>query len=346
MSLYVSKSRSIVFIEYARPEAPSGSIFDEQTWFLRGASSWPTYRVFVPAAFEADTDVSMVRLFQGLGENGETRIKVELSAVLPDRFPDLDGSQEYSLGISGVASADEVLCVSNQMRRVRFVEDGKDYHVFMPHSLAASDEFREFATAIGNPEIVDAPLEHLTTAVSMRFDSLLPTTDKQVVRTVGDLCDRFIRCVNLWCKANTAVLGDLSGLVSPAYGIGQLKTLYVIAGNAEGRLAHGQLATTGIKSGYSARSLTAEESVRLVSILSGKGEIDEGAAMLFSARSYIASGMDDFALLQLAVAAEMATKRFVRRRAGSLGLSQKTVEAVGLSHKVGRGGVGLRKECG
>lgn len=315
-------SRRIVNVRLTRDEPLHQTSLHDESWLLSAFSSYKDSEVF---AFQEDPDAASDRrqAFSKLAPKDDGSFDLELAVALPDWLPDMGKSQEYTLDVLETEGTVRRLCVSNQMTKLLYVADGEQYHAIFPKSqlwqVYGSND-------LGIP--ADAPTASIKTVVSSRFTIRGTSAHSALETHIDDCIDRLIECLNRVAIANLTVNEDVfPGFLSPNYDRSTFDAVhFVIRGKDPKEFANWRMVTSlSLAMLRPAAQFKDEHVARVRAILSGSTKIDDVRKMMQMARSYAEGGLLEFALLQLVIAAEVATARFVHKMMFNCGVSKSKI---------------------
>ena len=284
-----------------RPQTLSG------TRLLQAITPFRERRVIV--ILGAPKHQNLGRLVSGILPRHDGTFLIEIGAVLSDHLPSLHGQHEYSLAVpASPAHATRQLFFSNQMVRVRWSRDNDPLQVICP--LYRLDELRSGPLA-APPE---AHVEYLSTVVTAQYG--VPGTDPEhalsshIYDAVGD----FVSSINAIANAHCQVAREEWGILTPVYDYGAFDHFYLLIAGADAkRVVQERLALNAFRVGLGSPTYKMQDEATFRSLVSGETSTDDVVFLLRAARSYIEGGILNLALVQLAIAAELATGRFVRQ---------------------------------
>lgn len=312
-------SRRICNVLLARDEPLPGPSLHEHSWLLSAVSTYKDDEVF---AFmqESESPANTGQAFSTILPKEDGTFDLEIGVALPDWLPDMNKSQEYTLNVLDTDGATRVLCVSNQMTKLLYVIDGEQYQAIFPKSLLwtvyASNELKV---------PVDAPQALLKSMASSRFAIRGTSAHEALEEGIEDCIDTLIECLNRIAIANVAVNEEaFPGFLSPNYDRSTFDVAYfILRGKHPSNFANWRMGTSlGLAMLRPTVNFKDEYVAKVRAILSGSTEVDDVRKMMQLARSYAEGGMLEFALLQLVIAAEVATTRFVHKMMIAGGVSK------------------------
>lgn len=314
--------KSIVHIKLVSPDPPMSTMLDDDTWLLRGITTWSDDRIFVFSQFDTEKAVSLSQLFDDLAPRIDGWYDIEFGVILPDLLPSLDGQHEYSISVALPDGSAQQLYLSNVMQRVRYAEDNGLYHALVPSYLPAYLEHYP-----GSVNLSALAREPLKTVVATRFELAPFATNQELVRAVDQLIDQFLARINVLARAVLAVSTDGIVSITPYFDRGVFPYLYcIVRGDVNEQFSHFRLALNAGATVLNPQNLQGEDVKRYRAIASGREQIDETRLLLSAGRKYCSAGSLRFSLLQLMMAAEIATTRFVDDQLLALGVSKASLD--------------------
>lgn len=262
------------------------------------------------------------RIAEGLVARSDGTFVVEVGAVLHDLLP-LPGSQhEYALEVPAERPNDaKQLHFSNQLVRVRYLRDGDPRHLLCP--LYRLAEVRDGHTIAPR----DAPFENLKTFVSARYEMAGSDADDALSSHLEPAILDFIGRINRVIAAHLLVATEQAGLLNPVYDYGSFDYMYLlIAGADPDKRRPERLGLSLHRNSLVTGAYTETEAATFYGYIAGQIEPDDVARLLRSAKGYIEGGVLHLALLQLAIAAELETTRYVHAEYLRRGVSKTKLD--------------------
>lgn len=310
---------TILYIELAVPDAPNESLLDaSKSWLLSGVSSYNDYKIYGFGAAGMKKGDDLGRLFDHLLPRTDGTFELELGVTLPDLLPNLNGHLDYSVEVALSDDDRHQLAVSNQMARINFAKDGAGYHLIFPrYHLDALKEDKTFNLPEGSsPQLLRSTI---TTRFSIPGKDAEDALEEHVERCI----EKFTSLLNRLLASNQMIAEHVHSQFSTAYEATSFPFFYlIIAGETPGRFGHGKLSTHAGKMALNPPNVEQEKAERLLAYLQGAEPIDSIKQMITAARSSFEGGSLQFALLQMVIAAEMATSQYIRSRFLGLGVSR------------------------
>jgi hypothetical protein len=168
----------------------------------------------------------------------------------------------------------------------------------------------------------------LKTMVSSRFAIHGASAHEALEKHIEGCSDRLIECLNRVAIANlTANEHAFPGFLSPNFDKSTFDSMYfIIRGSDPAEFGNWRLATSLSRAMLRPTVEFKNSHVAQVrAILGGSTAIDDVRKMMQMAISYAEGGLLEFALLQLVIAAEVATARFVHKMMISNGVSKTKI---------------------
>ncbi len=315
----------ILTIGLVAPEPPEASNLDaEQSWLLRGVVQLPDRTVLAFLAPGITKDESLGRLFPELDPTDDGQFVIELGVILPDRLPTLEGQADFALEVPKEDGGSLQVCLSNQMTRLRYRISGDVYgHALCPRfalERALSEEPEEVPAQQVSQ---DAHIEHLPTVATCHFEILGSDAEDALEEHLDGCIDQFVVALNQIISAHLMLPGGQEMILNPTYARGSFDYFYLLIRGRDPNMIGGQRITpNAFRSGLNAPDYDEETSGRFLAFINGARQIDDVTRILQSATSYLKAGLNEFALLQLAIAAEIATSRFVHKLLEFAGVSK------------------------
>lgn len=304
-------------IQLAIPEAPEKSSVEDKSWLLRAFAQFPDDHILCFGVPRLTKDESL-RLFPELAPKSEETFTLELGAVLLDRLPTLNGQVDYVLDVPDVHNDDLQLCFSNQMVRLRYKIDDRNCHATCPRMRL--DEVTAKDT-VSVPE--HAHIEYMSTMATCRFDVKGKDADEAIEANIEECIDKFISALNRVVSSQLMLREDDEGFLTPVYDRGSFGYLYLmIQGHDKDQIVAHRIALDARRVALNVRNYDEAEARRFLAYVNGAVPIDDTLRILKAAKSYIDAGLNEYALLQLAIGAEVATSRFVDQLLRAAGVSK------------------------
>jgi len=329
----------ILYMQLYVPKISSVPSLAGKSWLLSAASRLKDRDVYAFADPSIKKDLKLGRVFSNISPKDIDEFTLELGVALPDLFPNLEDKPEFAVEIPS-GGEKYLLCVSNRMAKLRFVE-GSDYcHIIIP---ASSEGTKTEEKNDGKAEVPSAPTageiqisspksfsipesahaEFLKTTVTVRFTIHGVDVEDALSKELENKILLFIDLLNKFALANLMVKKDQPGITTPIYDRQTFDSMYMIVqGKEEEKIGLGRIALNLAKLNLNPASYTPLESKTLTDYLNGENEVDEAQRFLLSAKSYMDGGLLHASLLHLAIAAEIATTRYVRIKMLAAGISK------------------------
>jgi len=277
--------------------------------------------LFVQTSFVPSPDVSVLHLFQDISPCPDDTYELEMGVVLPDLLPNLDGVPEFVVDVA--LESDQLrLFLSNAMGVVRFHIDREPYHALFP--LYAPENLARYPGPVDLTQLAFEPLNTMATA---RWRLPWPQDQSDVLDALGACTQDLVEALNRLAGALLDSLGEQLHFISPAHDRGSLGVAYLVLRGADpDQFAHARFLLSFRRAQVDPHSCSPEVSRRTRDILAAGHPADTVRTLLYAARSYRSAGIPQFALLQLAMAAEIATAQFVRTGWLARGVSRKKLK--------------------
>lgn len=307
-------------IELYAPTAIEAPPVQPATWLLQAITPFRDLRLI--AFLGQPKHENLGRLITGLAPREDGTFLVEFGAILADHLPNLHNQPEYLLHLPETeAHAARDLCFSNQLVRLRFLLNGDPYHLICP--LYRLQRVREGKTAAP----AEAHAEYLKTVVTARYEIPGYDVEDALSSHVDSAVADFIACINHVVAAHLVVAREEWGILTPTYDHGSFEHLYLlIAGADPTKVMPERLALTLFRAALGSSTYTKEDEELFRAAVSGANKNDDAVLFLRSAKSYIEGGTLHLALLQLAIAAEIATMRYVHSEYIRRGVSKTKLQ--------------------
>lgn len=307
----------IIPVQLAIPEPPEKTSIEDKSWLLRAFAQFPDDHILAFGVPELTKDESL-RIFPSLTPEADGRFTLELGAVLLDRLPTLNGQVDYALDVPNIYGDDLQLCFSNQMLRLRYKVEDRNCHAMCPR-IRLDEVMSEDAAPV--PE--HAHIEYLSTVATCRFEINGNEANDAIEENIEKCIDEFISALNQVISAQLMLRKDEEGLLTPVYDRGSFDYLYVmVQGYDKDQVAAHRLVLDVRREALNARNYDEAESKHFLALVNGTVPVDDTLRILKAAQSYIDGGLNEYALLQLAIGAEVATSRFVDKLLRAAGVSK------------------------
>lgn len=294
----------------------------QKSWLLSAVSTFADHQVL---AFFEDGDGGLSNLgkhFSRVHPKPDGTFDLELGAALPDWLPNIeDDCPEYALDVGAGDGKTYEICVSNQMGRMSYVVEGKQHHIVFPRHklwLAYGAEFS------GVP--IDAPEVATRSVATARFSIAGVDTREALEKHVKRCQETLIECLN---KIATSVVAltraRFPTLLAPVYDESTFDAFYLLLrGDRADIITHWRVVSS-LRQGMRRPSMKfdADTTSRMRATLRATENIDDLTRIVHMGRCYAEGGLLEFALLQLVIAAEVATVRFVAQMSGAANSNAK-----------------------
>lgn len=335
-------SSVILYIRLFVPKVKAETALDGKSWLLVSASRLKDLEIYGFADPSKTKNPNLGRVFSNLLPQGKDEFTLELGAILPDLFSNVDGKPDFAVQVDR-SGQQHTLCVSNRMVQLRYSQGDEQWHAIVPQSsgqnTAQSDknpdsDEKPAASAGRNDELLKtleiprgAHATFLKTMATCRFVIHGSDAEDALSKELDEKVSTFIDLLNRFAMANLMVERQQSAITTPIYDRNTLDSLYmIIAGKDEGKFGIGRLGLNIFKLQLNPGDYTAAESAAVRAFLDGSKGVDEARRYLSSAKSYLDGGLLPTSLLHLAIAVEMATTRFVHAKLLAAGVSKSQLD--------------------
>jgi len=308
----------ILFIELANAEAQSKpNLNNAQSWLLTSLSSYPDRVILGFGAPGLKKGPSLGRIFDFLKPKSDGFFEIEIGATAPDLLPNPADQLDYSVELTVEDIGSKLLCISNQMRSIHYEVDGQQIHVVFPaYKLEKLQKATEFKLPAG------ASPQPLRSTATMRFAVAGVDAEEALEENIERCIKEFTAFLNRFLAANQMVAGKSYAQFSTSYERNSFPLFYILMQGAEANVfGHGRLATHAGHVALNPPSYKGDEVLSLQSYLSGTARLNTVRLMLISAKSSVESGQLQTGLLQLVIAAEMATSQYIKAHFIAAGVS-------------------------
>lgn len=296
---------------YEAPATFRDTLTLQQSWLLTARSRFPELQVLGVIGPRHKKDASLGTLFESaVSTRGEYTL--ELGVVLSDLFPIFDDALDYEIAVKPRRHGSKSLCISNQMVRVNENATGERWFSLQPKSV-----LKRTFTEQSLP-----PFEALRTMATMRFTLKGPTAETAVEGALEECCEDLGMALNDFLAGYAMIEDHLHSTHSIYYDSRSFSVIYLaVAGDNGEPRAHRVTLNIG-RGVLNPFTLSAPQQTQLNQYVSGAQPVDDVRLMLVSARTAFQSGSLHIALLQVVIAAEMATARFISFRYLAAGVSR------------------------
>lgn len=313
---------TLLHVELSIPMPVESGLIYDKSWLLHAIATYKDRSVLAFGGHGTTKHENMGRIAADLKPDDDGTYLLELGAVLADRLPSLNEQQEYCLSVPAVNPGDpKDVCFSNQMVRVRFLRNHDFYHIMCPlYRLRTVQEDRALA-----PE--NAHVEYLQTVATCRYR--VPGSDAE--EALSDHLDHcigdFIGRINRVLAGHLMVAAEHAGILTPSYDYGTFDHIYLFMRGADPEVVHGErLILSLFRAALVAQNYDTTVATRFTQYVSGQEAGNDVLRLLRSAKSYIEGGVLHLALLQLAIAAEIATTRYIHAEYIRRGVSKNKLD--------------------
>ena len=333
----------ILYMKLYLPKVDPTALLDKKSWLLTAASRLKDHDVYAFAAPSMSKNPNLGRVFSDILPRTGNEFTLELGVTLPDLFPNIGDSPDFQVEVS-VGSEQFLLCGSNRMTKLRYLIGNEYCHVIVPGSsegttmqpvqgdsnsspvIAGSNQVKKAnAELLGVPESVHA--EFLKTTVTTRFVIHGEDVEDALSKELKQKISLFVDLLNRFALSSLMTKKEQPGITTPIYDTQTFDSMYmIIQGVDEKKLGLGRIGLNLTKLTLNPDKYSFPEAEKLKAYLNGKEEIDEARRFLLSAKCYLDGGLIQVSLLHLAIAAEIATTRFVYKRMLESGVSKTKLE--------------------
>lgn len=309
-------------VELVLPETPEGTNLEGKSWLLCAFARFPDRKIYAFGA-RGLTKSDELRLFENIEPKEGGIYTVELGAILPDRFSSLNGQLDYVVDAVDSDGTVVQVCVSNQMCRLRY-KFSEDQFV---HALCPRFRLDEIMTdeSLKVPE--DTHVEYLSTVVTCRFEILGENANDALEAHLEDCIERMMGVLNRLVSAHLMLSDEHHPTLVPAYDQGSFDYLYfMVEGNDAGQYGAHRITPNVHRSALNVPNYDEEQAERFIAYANGAVQVDEIVRIMKTCRGYLDGGLVEFAMLQLAIAAEKATHRFTSKMFEFSGVSKSKLD--------------------
>lgn len=313
----MARKSLILGIRLAVPALNDLSALADDSWLLGCGTLHDDYTILAFANPNDRKDASLGRIFRVLRPSAEGKLQLELAVVLQDLLPNLSGQSEYHLDVNDAGEQHRIF-VSNVMAKIGYKNEEGSFHVLAPR-VAAFD----LIGADVSPIPANAHPEIQKTMVACRFSMTGEDAEDALSSSLEPLMDLFIRLVNRFITAQIMLSDKIHVVTTPIYERDSFDYMYLaMEGKQAGVICTGRIAANLGKGILNPANLSSQTAEALRPYLSDGVLPDLAISFLRSARSHLQAGLRSYALLQVVIAAEIATTRYVHAKLLSLGVSR------------------------
>ena len=314
----------ILLIRLFVPDPPSSTNLNDKSWLLTSFIQVPDQTVLGFGAAGATKDESLGRLFPELEPDEDGQFTVELGAILLQPLPNLNGQIDYTLEVSTEAGPLQI-CFSNQLARLRHKINDDYGHALCPRYRLEDVLSEDFEHV---PE--QAHVEYLPTVATCRFRIAGQDAEDALEGNIEDCISRFVTAINKAMSAHVMLSTDANPILTPTYDRFSFDYFYLLIEGRDPLKVDGQRISPNVfRAALAARDYDEEESARFIAYVDEVIPIDDVPRILRAAKGYLDAGLNEFALLQLAIAAEIATTRAVHQLLRFAGVSRSKLDDMG-----------------
>lgn len=314
--------RSLVNVLLDREDPPTTPTLVNESWLLSSISTFQDFQilVFMEDASEQHRNTAH-SYFSRVVPKDDGSFELELGVALPDWFPNFTNEQESVVEVRSDDGKTNRIAISNQMNRVTYTHDTHQYHAVFPRCVTwrvYGEKFESIPQE--SPEILTR------TMASMRFVIRGRNLLDALIQDIETCQDSFVSCLN---KIATAILAIKKAafptLLSPIYTESTFDAFYMIVRGNDPKTLVNWRVVSSLQQAVRRPPLPIDspDESRMRRMLNGTAPLDDITRLVHSARCHAEGGLLEFALLQLIIAAEIGTGRFVhsmtpprKRRAG------------------------------
>lgn len=312
---------NLLMARMAYPESPEGSMLDASKSLLLSSiltCNASNALLFLHPAMKKDP--SLGRLFSRIEPDTNSEFTLEVGVELPDLLPNLNGRTDYWVDVKLDESRTRTLCVSNQMMRIDLIINDAEKLVIMPRYRTNDLKSEQYPITIDE----NTPTKYLKTMVSSQYTISGEDAEDALELNIGNVIDSFLESINVFLQANQMLAsGDEYPALPSGYDQTNLDYLYLaLFGKSIHVNAFQRLTLNPGKVQLKPRSIDGTDADKLIAFLNGAQKFDDVHLMMSSAKNALDGGMIKFSLLQMVIAAEMATNRFVKKQLRSRGVSK------------------------
>jgi len=297
------------------PTYPKESVLQQDSWLLGGGTIHRELDILAFAVPGGRKDASLGRLFSGLTPRSDGIFDLELAVALPDLLPNSSEGSEFHFEVHDLSSI-HTLCVSNRMIKARFSREGSAFHVLAPQGGCLVR-----GTDLPIPE--GAHIEAQKTMVARRFEISGPDAEDALSSHLESCMDLFVADLNRLVMAHVMLASKAFPVTTPVYDRNTFDYMYIaLRGADKERVGTHRITANLMKCMLNAGCQSGDDNEVVQSYLSGEREVDPALAFLHSAKGFLHGGLPSYALLQLVIAVEIATTRYVHAKLLSKGVSK------------------------
>jgi hypothetical protein len=173
-------------------------------------------------------------------------------------------------------------------------------------------------------------VEFLPTVVAARYALKGETAERAISLHIEESIDDFLHGVNAIVAAQLVnkAIPDRPGILVPSYDRGSFPWIYLLVRGADDKMACQRLVLNILRAQFVGDRYEPAAWQRVLAHIRGEERPDVATKVLRTAESYVHGGVNEFALLLLAIAVEVATSRFVYAALGASGVSRKKLKDI------------------
>lgn len=311
--------RPLIYLRLATPDPKITKGFADKCWLLSACSTYRELELFGFLAEGITKDASVGKICADINPKDDGTFDLELAVILPDLFPNIESKLEYSLQVSDGNGHLESILVSNQMARIRYKRNGQDYQALLPRYKLGE---KEWLQSVGIPD--NSPFDLLKTSVAWRTNISGTTAEDAIEMSIEQRIEQFVFLLNQFLNANLAISKeDQPPYLTPVYSRSTFDFMFfILRGKATDKFCHGRLVGNLKAVTLNPDDVGSTQLPAFLKIASGQESLSVSRALLHSARSFLRTGSLPYSLLQMVVAAEIATSRYVHKRWIETGVSK------------------------
>lgn len=319
----MKKSSPIINVLLIAPNAEPVADFPNHSWLLSAISTFPSLEVIGYLAEGVRKDVSLGIFFADLEAKNDGTFDLELGVTLADLFPNLNGKLEYSLSLIDDNRINQEIAISNQMVRIRYKVNSEDYLALAPRYVLKDFDLLKKLKFPENP-----PVDLLKTTISWRTILSGNTAEEALENSLIDSTQTFVKLINRFIAANLALSReDQPPYLVSDYSFSSFDFIYfIIRGKDQSKLGHGRISNNLKAIALNPGNYDSIQSANLLKFIDGERVVSTPRALLISARTFLRNGNHSYALLQMVIAAEVATTQFVHKQWKENGVSNSKLK--------------------
>ena len=312
---------NLVTIELLTQDIAKSSEIGNKSWLLNSFLQMPENLAIAFLAASMKKDENLGRIFKEL-EPQRGKFHIELGAILHSWLPNLNEKRDYNLAVNINSKEKIQLSISNQMWRVNYQKKGQFAHALVPQYL-----FDKLKAEDKLPLPNDYHLEVLKSVVTSRFKISGKDAEDALEVNIDKCIEKFIAAINRVVTGQLILSTDTTPILNPVYARGSFDFLYLImSGKDTKKLCAQRLLLSSFKAILKPPNYKKEKVNSFKKLIRDSQSISEIAYLISSGKGYLEAGLLRFALLQLVIAAELATSRFLNEVWRAAGISKKKIK--------------------